>query len=119
MQSEDLPTSQPPPSYYSMQSGGSTSWPPPPGYYPGTGAPSSMQPTYGSMQPAYGSVHSTTIVLPNTVLAGGCPACRVGTMEDDFTCLGLLCALLCFPFGIIYCLLCRTRRCSNCGAYFD
>ncbi|CAK9818445.1 Brain protein I3 [Anthophora quadrimaculata] len=98
---------------YNMQSGESTSWPPPPGYYPSTGAPnnSTYVPTYGTMQ-------STTVVMPEIILVGGCPACRVGVMEDDFTCLGLLCAILFFPFGIIYCLLFRTRRCSNCGAYF-
>ncbi|KOX73315.1 Brain protein I3 [Melipona quadrifasciata] len=56
--------------------------------------------------------------MPEIILVGGCPACRVGVMEDDFTCLGLLCAILFFPFGIICCLLLKTRRCSNCGAYF-
>lgn len=44
---------------------------------------------------------------------------QVGVMEDDYTCLGLLCAILFFPLGLICCLLLKTRRCSNCGAYFD
>lgn len=43
---------------------------------------------------------------------------QVGVMEDDFTCLGLLCAIFFFPVGILCCLLLKTRRCSNCGAYF-
>lgn len=39
-------------------------------------------------------------------------------MEDDYTCLGVLCAIFFFPVGILFCLLLKTKRCSNCGAYF-
>ncbi|GAB1869226.1 Membrane protein BRI3 [Camponotus japonicus] len=84
---------------------------PPPGYYP-----SNTDTGYqGSHIPSYGS---TAIIVPEIILVGGCPACRVGVMEDDYTCLGLLCAILFFPIGIICCMLLKTRRCSNCGAYF-
>lgn len=104
---------QPPPGYNSIQCQESTSWPPPPGYYP-----SASETNSHNYVPSYGSTQSTTIIMPEIILVGGCPACRVGIMEDDFTCLGLLCAILFFPVGIICCLLLKTRRCSNCGAYF-
>ncbi|KAK9305620.1 hypothetical protein QLX08_003401 [Tetragonisca angustula] len=102
-----------PKSYNATQCGGSTAWPPPPGYFPSTSGTNNY-----NYVPSYGSTQSTTIIMPEIILVGGCPACRVGVMEDDFTCLGLLCAILFFPFGIICCLLLKTRRCSNCGAYF-
>uniref|UniRef100_A0A8B9J9P8 Membrane protein BRI3 n=1 Tax=Astyanax mexicanus TaxID=7994 RepID=A0A8B9J9P8_ASTMX len=44
--------------------------------------------------------------------------CRVGVLEDDFTCLGIMCAILFFPLGILFCLALRQRRCPNCGATF-
>ncbi|KAK3916035.1 Brain protein I3 [Frankliniella fusca] len=43
---------------------------------------------------------------------------NVGILEDDYTCLGIFCAIFFFPLGIIACLLLKNRRCSNCGAYF-
>lgn len=43
---------------------------------------------------------------------------QVGVLEDDYTCMGLLCAIFFFPLGILCCLLLKNRRCSNCGAYF-
>ncbi|XP_006607389.1 brain protein I3 [Apis laboriosa] len=104
---------QPSPDYNSTQCQESTSWPPPPGYYPSVSETNSH-----NYVPSYGSTQSTTIIMPEIIFVGRCPACRVGIMEDDFTCLGLLCAILFFPVGIICCLLLKTRRCSNCGAYF-
>ncbi|XP_063444876.1 membrane protein BRI3-like [Mytilus trossulus] len=53
------------------------------------------------------------------VVVGGCPACRVGVLEEDYTCLGVLCAILFFPLGLLCCLAMRQRRCPNCGAVFD
>ncbi|XP_015595298.1 brain protein I3 [Cephus cinctus] len=83
---------------------GPISWQPPPGYYPSSGVP--YQGT-------------TTYIAPcEIILVGACPACRVGRLEDDYTCLGLLCAILFFPVGILCCLALKNRRCSNCGAYF-
>lgn len=103
---------QPPPGYQSNQHTGA-SWQPPPGYYPTETAYSQ-----GMHIPSYGSTQSTTVIMPEIILVGGCPACRVGVMEDDYSCLGVLCAILFFPVGILCCLLMKTRRCSNCGAYF-
>ncbi|CAH4028844.1 unnamed protein product [Pieris brassicae] len=84
--------------------------PPPPGYRP-YNAPSNQPylPNYGA----------TNIIIPPAIIAvGACPACRVGILEDDFTCLGILCAILFFPLGILCCLALKNRRCSNCGAMF-
>uniref|UniRef100_H3BXI6 Membrane protein BRI3 n=1 Tax=Tetraodon nigroviridis TaxID=99883 RepID=H3BXI6_TETNG len=55
---------------------------------------------------------------PSVVVVGGCPACRVGVLEDDFTCLGILCAIFFFPLGLLFCFALRQRRCPNCGATF-
>uniref|UniRef100_A0A7M4FTT9 Membrane protein BRI3 n=1 Tax=Crocodylus porosus TaxID=8502 RepID=A0A7M4FTT9_CROPO len=64
----------------------------------------------------------TIIQQPTTttsvVVVGGCPACRVGVLEDTFTCLGVFCAIVFFPIGILFCLALRQRRCPNCGAAF-
>ncbi|ELU05494.1 hypothetical protein CAPTEDRAFT_229039 [Capitella teleta] len=96
------PNYQGPPGPYQNQ-------PPPPGFSPGPG----QHPSY--MQP------NTTILVqpqPNVVVVGGCPACRVGVLEDDFTCLGVCCAIFFFPIGVLCCLAMRQRRCPNCGAIF-
>ncbi|KAG1968995.1 brain protein I3 [Pimephales promelas] len=74
------------------------------------------QPAAVATQPAYTSTY--TIVQPSVVVVGGCPACRVGVLEDDFTCLGIMCAIFFFPLGILFCLALRQRRCPNCGATF-
>jgi len=87
----------------------------PKGYYP---------PQQGGYQgPVVGGYQQTGITVTQSpqqtvVLVGGCPACRVGVLEDDFTCLGVLCAILCFPLGVLCCLALRQRRCSHCGAIF-
>lgn len=116
------PPGPPPPGGY---------YPPPPGaalYY---GPPPQMMPPQG-----YGAT-ATTVVVENPDIVvigmmagsifcwllikkflGGCPACRVGVLEDDFTCMGVLCAILFFPLGILCCLAMREKRCSNCGATF-
>ncbi|XP_054286478.1 brain protein I3-like [Macrosteles quadrilineatus] len=85
---------------------------PPPGFqaYPVQSAPG---PTSG-----YGA---TTVVItqPNDIIiVGGCPACRVGVLEDDYTCLGICCAIFFFPLGILCCLALKDKRCTNCNAYF-
>ncbi|XP_012259827.1 brain protein I3 [Athalia rosae] len=90
-------------------------WQPPPGYYPREGIYSqgTYLPSYGATAPV-----STTVIVPEIILVGACPACRVGMLEDDYTCLGLFCAIFFFPLGILCCLALKNRRCSNCGAYF-
>ncbi|CAN0212335.1 unnamed protein product [Lampetra fluviatilis] len=70
--------------------------------------PTMVQPDSSLMQPPITSV----------LVVGGCPACRVGVLEDEYTCLGICCAILFFPIGILLCLALRERRCPNCGAVF-
>ncbi|XP_014206257.1 brain protein I3-like [Copidosoma floridanum] len=93
---------------------GTPSWQQPPGYYPNIDTP----PSSNYPPSNYGATHSTTVIVPEIIVVGGCPACRIGVLEDDYTCLGIFCAIFCFPVGIIPCLLLKNRRCSNCGAYF-
>ncbi|XP_018617128.1 membrane protein BRI3 [Scleropages formosus] len=92
--------------------------PPPPYPYPGDPGYTQACPSVPAVaqQPNYASTY--TIIQPSVVVVGGCPACRVGVLEDDFTCLGILCAIVFFPIGILFCLALRQRRCPNCGATF-
>ncbi|XP_076364776.1 membrane protein BRI3-like [Tachypleus tridentatus] len=83
----------------------------PPGYQ---SVPTSGLPNYGST--VY--VQQPPVPQPQILIVGGCPACRVGVLEDDFTCLGVCLAILFFPLGILCCLALRERRCPNCGAIF-
>ncbi|KAK3782932.1 hypothetical protein RRG08_016311 [Elysia crispata] len=115
-------TAQPPPAGAYLPYGGV--YPPqqPAGAYAKAG--STLPAPYPLQQPGYPqsnvSSYQTNYVYPtqSVVLVGGCPSCRVGVLEDDFTCMGVLCAVLCFPIGILCCLAMRQRRCSNCGAVF-
>lgn len=67
----------------------------------------------------YGSISHSTIAVPTEIIVvGGCPACRIGMLEDDFTCLGVCCAIFLFPVGILCCLALKNKRCTNCGAQF-
>ncbi|XP_062308092.1 brain protein I3 [Osmerus eperlanus] len=88
--------------------------PPPPYPYPDGQGPAQMGQAI-AQQPYPGTY---TIIQPSVVVVGGCPACRVGVLEDDFTCLGIMCAIFFFPLGILFCLALRQRRCPNCGATF-
>lgn len=56
---------------------------------------------------------TTQVINPNL-----CPACRVGTLEYDYTCLGICCAIVFFPIGILCCLAMRNRRCLQCSSEF-
>ncbi|XP_034567670.1 brain protein I3 [Notolabrus celidotus] len=93
----------------------STPAPPPYPYPDGQGYPSAQMAPAVSQQPYPGTY---TIIQPSVVVVGGCPACRVGVLEDDFTCLGILCAIFFFPLGLLFCFALRQRRCPNCGATF-
>lgn len=83
-------------------------------------AASAPQPGY--QIPSYGAFESTPSVViqppPNIIVVGGCPACRIGILEDSYPCVGLLCALIFFPVGILCCLAMKNKRCSNCGTEF-
>ncbi|KAM8962375.1 membrane protein BRI3 [Pelodytes ibericus] len=81
----------------------------------GSGYISPPQPTYPS---SYTIIQQPATATTSVVVVGGCPACRVGVLEDSFTCLGLFCAIFFFPIGILFCLALRQRRCPNCGATF-
>ncbi|KAI1301699.1 Brain protein I3 [Halotydeus destructor] len=90
--------------------------------YPGHVMPApvmNQQPPGFNGFPNYGS---TTVVIqtaPRVYVIGGCPSCRSGILEDDFTCLGISLAIFCFPVGLLCCLAMRQRRCPACGAIFE
>ncbi|XP_023139388.1 brain protein I3 [Amphiprion ocellaris] len=109
----DYGAQQPPaqPGYGAIPAAG----PPPYPYQDGQGFPSAQMSPAVSQQPYSGTY---AIIQPSVVVVGGCPACRVGVLEDDFTCLGILCAIVFFPLGILFCFALRQRRCPNCGATF-
>ncbi|XP_031624686.1 brain protein I3 [Contarinia nasturtii] len=68
---------------------------------------------------SYGTLGQATIAVPTEIIViNGCPACRIGILEDDYTCLGICCAIFCFPLGILCCLALKSKRCTNCGAEF-
>lgn len=94
---------------------------PPPQQYP--------QLTVQQYPPSYGAIGEVTTVQPsfqappqaqtiatNLVIVGGCPICRIGMLEDDYSCLGILCAIAFFPVGILCCLAMKNKRCTNCRA---
>ncbi|XP_026469145.1 brain protein I3 [Ctenocephalides felis] len=80
--------------------------------------PPSQLPSYGAIPSAPITVIHQPVAPPEIIIVGGCPACRVGVLEDDYTCLGIFCAIFFFPIGILCCLAMKNRRCSNCSAYF-
>lgn len=67
----------------------------------------------------YGTISQSTIAVPTEIIViNGCPACRIGVLEDDYTCCGICCAIFFFPIGILCCLALKNKRCTNCGAQF-
>jgi len=93
----------------------------------GWGAPPGQSYTaqpYAGQMPAYGTAQPGQFIIQQqppqqTVLVlGGCPSCRVGHLEDEFTCCGICCCILFFPLGLICLFAMREKRCINCGASF-
>ncbi|XP_069701602.1 membrane protein BRI3 [Periplaneta americana] len=107
---EKPPPYSPQPPAFSQSVGGQL----PPGYQPYQGPSAPLPAGYTS---TYGAT-TVTVHPQEIIIVGACPACRVGVLEDDFTCLGIFCAIFFFPLGILCCLALKNRRCSNCGAYF-
>lgn len=67
----------------------------------------------------YGTISQTNVPIPTEIIViNGCPACRIGVLEDDYTCLGICCAIFLFPLGILCCLAMKNKRCTNCGAEY-
>lgn len=67
----------------------------------------------------YGSITEVITAQPvvnQIILVGACPVCRIGLLEDDYSCLGICLAIVCFPIGILCCLACKNKRCTNCQA---
>ncbi|XP_030753466.1 brain protein I3 [Sitophilus oryzae] len=97
---------------------------PPPPYTAQPGQYLPEYPNFVRTQQGYGAIPPATTVIitqtqPDVVIIGACPACRVGVLQDDFTCLGVLCAIFFFPLGLLCCLALREKKCRNCGATFD
>ncbi|KAG0726716.1 Brain protein I3 [Chionoecetes opilio] len=104
------PPMGPPPPYQQMP-------PVPIGFataYPATGSTTIIT----TQQPTYGTVPVVVNRAADVIVVGGCPACRVGVLNEEFTLAGLCCAFWFFPVGILCCLAMRERRCSNCNACF-
>lgn len=58
------------------------------------------------------------VIHTQVINSDPCPACRVGILEYDYTCLGICCAIVFFPVGILCCLAMKNRRCLHCNAQF-
>ncbi|XP_076054276.1 membrane protein BRI3-like isoform X2 [Oratosquilla oratoria] len=75
--------------------------------------PSSFQPSVVHVAQPTPAVGSHVVVV-----GGNCPNCRVGMMQDSPSVLGIICCICLFPIGILFLLLLRKRKCSNCGFSF-
>jgi len=50
----------------------------------------------------------------------GCPRCgSVGAIEKEYSCCGIILAIVFFPVGILCCLAMQERRCHACKAVLD
>ncbi|KAL1451412.1 hypothetical protein WDU94_005791 [Cyamophila willieti] len=95
--------------------------PPPPAFSPypppkyDTTEPIYSQPRY------YGATYQTyQLATPREIfMIGRCPICGVGKIEEYYSCLGLTCAIFCFPLGLIPCLLLKDKICTHCGAQLN
>ncbi|XP_033117652.1 brain protein I3-like isoform X2 [Anneissia japonica] len=114
----------PPPPYTPSRSNSVTpGYPPPqPGYPP-------PQPMYAYPPPQPAPPPQPMIVnvtnqqqVSSTVNTGrrrdgNCPRCRVSDLEESYTILGLCCAIVFFPLGVLCChYILKEKKCPHCGA---
>ncbi|UJR24537.1 hypothetical protein I4U23_005912 [Adineta vaga] len=65
------------------------------------------------------TVYETSFLVPAPVLVyqttGNCPACGIGSLQSEMTCLGVFCCIVFFPLGLICLFLLQDQRCLHCG----
>lgn len=114
-----VPAAEPPPYSPPM-----TGYPPPSMAYPPVPAQPGFSPAiYQTAPPQNDAViratqHQTVTTTQVLVDIPKCPQCRVGTLQETFTPLGICCAVFLFPIGILFCLMMRRKICPHCGAVF-
>ncbi|XP_035915247.1 uncharacterized protein LOC118513505 [Anopheles stephensi] len=87
-------------------------------YYGTMGANKGTVPIIPQVTIQTGQPARSEIINQQIIVVNGCPVCRIGMLEDDYSCLGIFCAIFFFPLGILACLALRNRRCTNCGVQF-
>uniref|UniRef100_A0A1L8D9R5 Membrane protein BRI3 n=3 Tax=Nyssomyia neivai TaxID=330878 RepID=A0A1L8D9R5_9DIPT len=90
----------------------------PQSYYPQLPTAPPTQMGYGTIGETVTTTTSITIPAEQIIIVGGCPVCRIGVLEEDYTCCGICCAIFLFPIGILCCLCMKNKRCTNCRAQF-
>jgi len=90
--------------------------PPPITNAPGTGYIPSYQ---GGAPPGYQPIPAPPASATYVYVRGNCPACQTGTLQDEFTGLGICLAIFFFPLGILCCLLLTEKRCTHCGMRYS
>lgn len=94
----------------------------PPMYYEGYNYPP-QQPILQSQQHittetvTYSAPPPPTIVIKEETqpLLGNCPVCKEGVLTKSFGCCGLCLGIVCFPIGLICCILHQDTVCVSCG----
>merc|ERR1739842_266945 len=95
--------------------------PPAPAYQPPTYQPAPGPVPGPAYQPAPMVVQQQPMVAAQpaqVVLVGGCPSCKAGVLQEDFTCCGICLGICFFPIGLLCCFLMKEKKCTNCGAKF-
>ncbi|XP_063697501.1 membrane protein BRI3 [Culicoides brevitarsis] len=58
------------------------------------------------------------VIIKELIAVNACPVCRIGMLNEEFTCCGIFCAIFFFPLGILCCLCMKEKVCTNCSARF-